>query len=140
VEYQAPMSDMGQLMGAIFGEIMAYLITINAYPVGPPFSYYKELSPDPQGNWNVISGFPVEHDITGNDRVKPFVIPGAQQVAVAIHIGPYDTIDQSYTTIQGWLSDQHLEPSGGMWESYLTDPNKEPDPSKWRTAVYCPVM
>ena len=33
---------------------------------------------------------------------------------------------------------QGLEPSGGPWESYLTDPGSTPDPADWRTEVCLP--
>jgi len=32
-----------------------------------------------------------------------------------------------------------MQPAGLPWEVYLTDPAKEPNPSRWRTDVVLPV-
>jgi hypothetical protein len=32
-----------------------------------------------------------------------------------------------------------MKPTGSMWEVYLTDPEREPDPSRWRTGVFLRV-
>jgi effector-binding domain-containing protein len=34
---------------------------------------------------------------------------------------------------------QGRRPASTMWEVYLTDPEEEPDPARWRTEVYWPV-
>jgi len=58
---------------------------------------------------------------------------------VTVHVGPYDTLSSTYEALQAWIETQGRTPATAMWEVYLTDPDQEPDPSKWRTEVYWPV-
>ncbi len=37
------------------------------------------------------------------------------------------------------MTDHNLVPAGESWEFYLTDPNVEPDTSKWQTKIVWPV-
>ncbi len=50
----------------------------------------------------------------------------------ALHIGPYDTLSQTYGELMQWARDQGLRPGSDMWEQYLTDPGVDPDPATWR--------
>ena len=56
-----------------------------------------------------------------------------------MHVGPYDTLHQTYSDMQAWIVSQGRRPSSFMWEVYLTDPQMDPDPAKWRTEIYLPV-
>lgn len=57
-----------------------------------------------------------------------------------MHIGPYDTLRQSYESIAAWMSQNDIIPGAEMWERYLSDPMKEPDSSKWQTKIVWPVL
>jgi hypothetical protein len=59
--------------------------------------------------------------------------------AWGVHIGPYDTIAQSYTKQQTWMAAQGHGPATEMWECYLSDPKVDPDPATWRTRIVCPL-
>ena len=43
------------------------------------------------------------------------------------------------TALKTWIQGQGRTPSAIMWERYLSDPDAEPDPSKWLTEVVWPV-
>jgi len=66
------------------------------------------------------------------------VLPGGRAVS-AIHVGPFDTLEQTYTELMAWMAEQRLQPAEHMWEIYLSDPATEPDPSTWRTQIVWPV-
>ena len=38
-----------------------------------------------------------------------------------------------------WTTDEGLVLAEGMWESYLSDPDAEPDPATWRTLIVWPL-
>jgi AraC family transcriptional regulator len=38
-----------------------------------------------------------------------------------------------------WMQAEGLEPADTMWEVYLSDPSRQPDPATWRTEVWWPV-
>jgi effector-binding domain-containing protein len=56
-----------------------------------------------------------------------------------MHVGPYDTIQQTYGELQRYVADAGLTPGDVMWECYLSDPQSQPDPATWRTTICCPV-
>ena len=60
--------------------------------------------------------------------------------SVQSHVGPYDTMADTYTQLLAWAADNGLELATGMWEVYLSDPSAEPDPATWRTEVFWPVV
>lgn len=58
---------------------------------------------------------------------------------MAWHVGPYDTLAETYAALMGWIGEQGRTVAGPMWEVYWTDPGTEPDPARWRTEVIIPV-
>ena len=84
------------------------------------------------------AGFPVTSAVEASDEVRASVLPAGRAVE-ATHIGPYDTLAQTYGEMMRWTAEQGLQPGTDMWEQYLTDPETEPDPAKWRTRVLCPI-
>jgi effector-binding domain-containing protein len=86
----------------------------------------------------VEAGFPTATPVEAGDGVHTVTLPGGSAV-VAEHIGPYETMEQTYGDLQDWMTEQGLTPRAGPWESYLTDPSAEPDPARWRTLITWPV-
>lgn len=103
--------------------------------VGPPFGFYPAM---PTETVAVEAGFPVSARSDSHGRAHRLVLPGGRAVQV-MHVGPYDTLEQTYTELQSWMAGHGLEPSVGMWESYLSDPQAGPDPATWRTRITWPI-
>lgn len=57
----------------------------------------------------------------------------------AVHMGPYDSLEKTYGIIQEHMKAEGFTPSDTMWEYYLSDPETEPDPTKWQTRVVWPI-
>lgn len=55
------------------------------------------------------------------------------------YVGPYDTMDSAYSALERYFAENGLVQGDVMWESYLTDPEEEPDPAKWETRISWPV-
>lgn len=138
IDYRVPVEAISAAMGQVFGELMAVLARQGAVIAGTPFSSYPDEQPDAQGRWRVITGFPIREPIIDEGRVTNHLLPGGT-VAVATHVGPYDTLADTYREMQGALPALGYLPAGPMREYYLTDPTDEPDPAQWRTAVHWPV-
>jgi len=80
----------------------------------------------------------VSSPVTDVDDVVASSLPGGR-VVEAVHVGPYDTLAETYREVEQWMVGQGLRPGAVTWESYLTDPAAQPDPSTWRTLVMWPV-
>jgi effector-binding domain-containing protein len=122
-------------MGEAFAAIFAFVQRAGATATGPVFSRYFEFGADAI---DFESGVAVAAPIAGDGEVQPGELGGGEAV-VGIHVGPYDTLHETYGAMQAWMADQGRAPSSVMWEVYLTDPDEEPDPSKWQTEIYWPV-
>lgn len=105
---------------------------------GPPFGWYHGM---PSDTADVAAGFPV-------DGVAAGAIPGSEvvveervggQAVVAMHVGSYDGLSDTYAEVMAWMEDNDLVSRDDMWEEYLTDPGEEPDPSNWQTRLVLPV-
>ena len=72
-------------------------------------------------------------------RVVNGEVPAAN-VAVLLHAGPYETIDDSYLRLGGWVAD-NAEPSGlPVRERYLVSYGDTDDPEKFRTEICWPII
>ena len=102
--------------------------------VGPPFGYYPKMPGDLAA---VAAGFPVSAEVTPEGEVTSLVLPGGRALTVE-HVGPYDTLEQTYGELATWVEKNGLATDDVMWESYLTDPDTEP-PENWRTLITWPL-
>jgi len=138
VRFASSPADMPGHMGRALGSVMAALTAQGVQPAGVPFAAYPSPEPGEDGAWDVAAGFPVEAPVEAAGDVVPYELPGGD-VAVATHVGPYETIGRTYGEIQASLAGRGMAPAGPMWETYLTDPGSEPDPARWRTGIHVPV-
>jgi effector-binding domain-containing protein len=136
VTAEVPLDGLTDFFAGAFSAVMAAVADQGLALAGPPFAYYPAAPTDVV---QVTAGFPVVGTVSQADEVGPFTLPGGRAV-VAMHVGPYDTLETTYHGILGWLSEQGLTPAAAMWEEYLSDPGQEPDPAKWCTRVVWPVV
>lgn len=56
------------------------------------------------------------------------------EAALAVHRGPYDRLNETYSAIDEWMAANRREPAGYSWEIY-GDPM--PDPAQTETTIVC---
>lgn len=135
VRERVPLSELMQFFSRAFEHTMKALEAQGIHPSGAPFGkYYGQ----PGETVDVEAGFPVPLVIASVGDVKPGTLPGGR-IVEAVHVGPFDTMERTYAELQRYFSDAHLDVGDVMWESYLTDPEVEPDAAKWRTQICWPV-
>ncbi len=135
VRGRVPMGELTGFFGRAFGATMEFLQKQGAGPIGPPFGFYPSA---PGEMVEVHAGFPVAAPLEPSGDVEMMELPGGRAVT-ATHIGPYDTLEQTYHELQAWMADQGVVPRVAMWESYLSDPALEP-PEQWRTEIFWPLV
>lgn len=131
-----PMAEIGPFVGRVFEEVGAYVGRAGVPMVGPPFSRYFGM---PTDTVDVEAGFPVAAPVPGEGRVVASGLPGGE-VAVTTYLGPYEGVPAAYDAIFRWIGEHGRQPAGPFWEVYFTDPLEEPDPAKWRTDVFVPLL
>jgi effector-binding domain-containing protein len=142
VHASLPQGELPAFMGRAFGTIFHAVTAAGFIPAGAPFTRYFGFGPDRiecEAGVAIAQppGMP-ERSFDGAGEVQPGELPPGP-VAVGWHVGPFDTIAQTYGQLLAWVGEQGREPSGAMWEVYMTDPGAEPDPAKWRTQIFVPL-
>lgn len=136
VRERVPMANLTEFFGRTFGAVMTAAQAQNASLTGPPFAMYHGM---PTDTVDVEAGFPVTPNFSAAGDVVNGRLPEADALE-AVHQGPYDTLERTYALILERMSAEEMTPSDTMWEFYLSDPGKEPDPAKWQTRVVWPIL
>ncbi len=129
--------EIDMIIGKLFGELYQYLGMNRIECTAPPFVRY--LVWDEKANKNVMeAGTFIKEPVEGNDRVKYQEIP-AQNYVRAIHTGAYESVHNTHMVIDKYITDNKLTVTGAPMEIYITDPEKEPDMTKWKIEVLYPI-
>ena len=121
--------------------VAAWLARRHVRPGGPPF-FNNVLIGDAQLDIDV--GFPIASALEGEGDVRPGRFPEGLY-AVLRHLGPYDELKDAHGRLYAWGREhgvrfQGLDRSQGTeclarFESYLSDPGLEEDPSRLQTEI-----
>ncbi len=128
-------ADLPQFFESAFAEAARAADVAGVEIVGPAFGFYPRM---PTETVAVEAGFPVSASVASTGRAHPLVLPGGRAVRVT-HVGSYETMKQTYSALEAWMSERGLRPAVEMWECYLSDPGEEPDPADWRTDIVWPI-
>lgn len=125
-----------------FGEVFGWLDSHGLAPAGPPFFKYNVI--DMARELEMEAGVPIAAAATGDDQVVAGVLP-AGRYATLTHVGHPSELMAATKALLDWAAEQGLTwdvtPSedGDRWacrlENYLTDPEQQPDMSKWVTQL-----
>lgn len=99
-----------------------------------PCVYYLEW----EGHAKVECVVPVAEGTPpgGGATVKTFA---PTEAFMGTHVGSYSALKDTWTALWAEIERLGLQPAGPPWERYVTNPEEEPDTSKWVTEVYVPV-
>lgn len=128
-------SALSLAMGSAMQAVKAALKRQGVAGTSAPFARYHTLG-------EIVdfeAGVMVDAPIAADGNVKPGELPSGP-AAIAVHAGPYETLDATYVAMRRWLDNSpDYVANGGPWELYLTDPSAEPDPTKWLTEIIFPL-
>lgn len=132
-----PMVALRSFFGRAYGAVTGAAQQQHIQLAGPPFAMYHGMPTDVV---DVEAGFPVAAPLpqSGDGGVTAGSLPGGQALQ-AMHIGPYETLPETYEAVMAKMRADGLTPGDAMWEYYLSDPAAEPDPAAWKTLVVWPV-
>jgi AraC family transcriptional regulator len=135
VKRRVARSEIATTIAESLGKTYPYALQNGLAIAGRPFVRYSDVSP---GLMTMETGTPLAAHAPGVGEIEAITLPGGP-AAVAVHMGPYDTLQETYAAIERWMQQQGVRPGGSPWESYITDPAEHPDPANWRTDVYWPI-
>lgn len=111
------------IIGEAYHKIGSYLGDLQKAPVDAPFVAYYNMDME---NLQVELGFPVPAGISGKDNIEESVIPAGKKVT-CLHKGPYGELKKTYDMISQYLLDNHLDPTGVVYEYYYNSPEDVPE-------------
>jgi effector-binding domain-containing protein len=122
-------------MGVMYGKLSNFIDNNDLMMTDTPYAIYHKID----GTMiDLECGIPVEYKTETNGDIISGVMP-TKKYATADHFGSHETLGETHQFIQNWIVENGFELVGSPMEKYLTDPQKEPDVSKWVTAIYYPV-
>jgi effector-binding domain-containing protein len=136
VRRQIRAEQMRAFFDEVFEKVMRALLDAGVQPQGAPFARYRGR---PTETFDIEAGFPVAEPVEAPPgELVNGTLPAARALEV-IHVGAYDTLQETYTQIEAWLQERDLQPLEDMWERYDSGPASDPDPATWRTRIVWPV-
>lgn len=131
---------IGVKMGESMMALVDFLQANDLEMTGAPICFYHVWNEE-QGYTVMECALPIAADnkvnIKGNVSIKTFPMTSA---AKAVHNGAYEDLAQYHYAIDEWINTNQRQITGAPFEVYLTDPQSEPDTSKWITEVYYPIQ
>ena|SRR5579859_3037091 len=145
IRTQVNMTELGSgIIPRLHSEVMAWLKKQGKSPSGAPFIRYRVINMP--GRLDIELGWPVASPSAAEGRILADVVP-AGRYASLIYTGPYegDGLMKANAALLDWGTQQGLtwdrwetpegDAFGARYETYITDPQNEPDQSKWQTEV-----
>jgi AraC family transcriptional regulator len=135
VRLSSPVEEIPAALAEALPEAWLAAQELGLAPDGPPFTrYLSDFGPQVEYEAGVTIPAAAAAKV---GRAVPTELPGGP-VAVAWHVGPYDSLGDTYQALLAWIGEQGLIVAGPMWEVYWTNPDTAP-PAEWRTEVVVPV-
>ena len=131
IRAQTTMEEIGDNIRKLMPELGAF---VGDRIAGPPLARWHSWE-DNAGEMEVA--VPVREPMEGTDRIRPSELP-AGRAAVAMHIGPFDTVADTWNAFGAWMNEQGLERVASPWEEYLSDPRETP-PEELQTRIVWPI-
>jgi effector-binding domain-containing protein len=130
-----PMSELTGFFGPVYETVAEALGRQHITMTGPPLAIYHGM---PSDTVDVAAGFPTDRPVDADNGVVAETLPGGRAAQI-VHVGSYDSLQQSYGRLMAWLEDQKLAPGPIMWESYLTEPAPDGDQRDMLTRITWPL-
>lgn len=126
-------AEIAATIGAAFADVMAFLEKHGIPPAGPLMTVYYDYAED---SMSFRAGVLVADDDmrAAQGGVLADRTPGGE-VLHFTHIGPYETLRDSYAGLMEHCAREGLKIGAPTWEVYVDDPDTTP-PERLRTEVY----
>ena len=128
--------EIGMKLPPLLPEVFGWLGANGVAPSGAPFFRYTDMG---AGGLSVEVGVPVAAAVAGGSRVQPGSLPAGRYLTLT-YLGDFAGVHEANMELHRWAEEQglvfqRLDAGGAHVEFYVTDPQTEPDRSKWVTEV-----
>jgi effector-binding domain-containing protein len=133
--FEASVEDIGPESGRAYDRLYGALGRTGIDPVAPPRLVYLEMNGD---SWGLEANVPIGPGDAPESDMTVHEMP-ATRAACALHRGPYTELGLAYAQVEKWVADNGYETAGPMFDIYVTDPAKTPDPADYETEICWPI-
>ncbi len=128
-------SEIGPTLMQVLPSVANQLERAGAEMAGPPFCRYTAWR---ENDCDIEGGCPVIGEVQEGGEVFVGTLGGMRAV-MGEYNGPYEGLGGAHEAIRAYIAENGFEANDAPFEIYMTDPEEEPDPSKWITHVYWPI-
>lgn len=136
----ATSTNISQIMGKQYGEIMGFMTQNNIVANGMPFTIYNEMNAE-NGSVIMSNGIPVRDkvNVDGASEVLCGYIPKTKVLKATLK-GNYTNLTDAWGKAMAHLEKNNFEQSEiKPFEIYTNDPGNFPNPANWVTEIYIPI-
>lgn len=130
IEGHTPERAFREFFGRAFARLAAHTARHGLTVTGPGGARFPDRQWD-SDDVEVQAFLPVREPVPGQ-TVRAARLP-AGRLAVVLHAGGYDGIDDAHAALGTWAAANGVEPDGSLQELYLVSPGDTADPAAWRT-------
>ena len=105
-----------------YHELLTYLAANNEFPGGYLFMIYNNKDVI---NLDLEIGFPINRKFLGNQSISMGHTPGGY-VLTCMHVGSYDSLNETYSSLEKYMTNYSLTPKGKYFEIYYNNPADTP--------------
>ena len=135
IRINCTMGEIEEAMSESINQLMTEIGRAGQIMTGPPFAIWYKWEVEEFEFDNCI---PVSKLINPSEGIRA-IQTYSGKVASVLHTGHYNTSGNSWMVLESWVKENNLESNGDPWEVYLTNPQDEPDATKWVTELVWPV-
>jgi effector-binding domain-containing protein len=132
------MAEIGPTLPPLIGDVFAWLAEKGIQPSGAAFWRYNVV--DMEKKLEIDVAVPVASPVKGDGQIIADVLP-AGRYAVMLHTGHPAELEEATANLLAWAEKNNVqwkmngERWGGRVEWYYSDPDIEPDMTKWETEL-----
>jgi effector-binding domain-containing protein len=130
--------DIANALAGAYGRVVAFVATNGLQLTGQPVAItnYRD-----ERGWGFDAGLPVSSPLergVGTDSAVRMGETYGGPVVKAVHVGPYEGLQQTSNQVEAFITVHHLERNGRPWDVFISDPANTPE-DQLITEVYYPV-
>ena len=124
---------MSEFFGSSYGQILGFMgasgIDLSGAPSGVYFTY-DMINMESE----LLAAIPVAKAYDAPDGIELFTLPAGKALEID-YFGPYEGSYEPHSVMESYMKDLGFKYKGPTVEEYITDPQSEPDQSKWHTKI-----
>ena len=132
----ASSEELAQTFARIFPAVFGALTEQGVTDMGHVTCVYHSMDAN---QMELSAGIEIGDEVEPAAPIELLELPACDAVKLD-HIGPYEELGRSHEAVWSFVQEQGRQPISGPIERYITDPEAEPDQSKWLTEIYLPLQ